>query len=141
MPVTHNPNRLQGIEPSTDLKVVERYTMVDANTINYDLTVTDPNTYARPWGSRFNYVATSPGSQLVTDEFLLGPALHHLDADTSGRKDEPDPEVSDAARRLRLQSRRRQLADLRVDVRDSPAEVIDRVALAGCGVVALVGEQ
>ena len=53
VPVTHNPDRLQGIEPSTDLKVVERYTMVDANTINYDLTVTDPNTYARPWRVAF----------------------------------------------------------------------------------------
>ena len=53
VPVTHNPDRLQGIEPSTDLKVVERYTMVDANTINYDLTVTDPNTYVRPWRVAF----------------------------------------------------------------------------------------
>jgi len=38
----------------------------------------------------------------VTDQFLLGPALHHLDADASRRKTEPDPEISDAAWRLGL---------------------------------------
>src|SRR5215510_12479401 len=77
----------------------------------------------------------------VTDQFLLGPALHHLDADASRREDEPDPEISDAAWRRRLQSLRPQLADLRIDVRHCPAEVIDRVALARRGLVALVCKQ
>ena len=39
--------RFQGA--SKDLRLVERFTRVDHNTISYRLTVTDPTTYARPW--------------------------------------------------------------------------------------------
>jgi hypothetical protein len=34
---------------SSDLKVSERYSMVDPNVINYEATITDPNVYTRPW--------------------------------------------------------------------------------------------
>ena len=34
---------------STDLHVVERFTRVDANTLDYEFTVTDPNTWTVPW--------------------------------------------------------------------------------------------
>ena len=51
--VIPNPTRLQGITQSEALHVVERYTIVDANTINYEVTVEDPNTYARPWKAAF----------------------------------------------------------------------------------------
>lgn len=51
--VTHSPDRLQGIIQSTALHIVERYTPVDANTINYEVTVDDPNTYARTWKAAF----------------------------------------------------------------------------------------
>lgn len=47
--VTHAPNRLQGITQSEKLHVIERFTIVDANTINYEATIDDPGTYARPW--------------------------------------------------------------------------------------------
>ena len=47
--VTHAPNRLQGIKQSEKLHITERFTIVDANTINYEATVDDPGTYARPW--------------------------------------------------------------------------------------------
>ena len=36
---------------STALHVVERFTRVDADTIDYEFTVTDPNTWTRPWSS------------------------------------------------------------------------------------------
>ena len=32
-----------------ELRLVERFTRLDANTIRYELTVTDPATFARPW--------------------------------------------------------------------------------------------
>ena len=31
------------------LHVVERYTPVDANTISYEATITDPSTFSKPW--------------------------------------------------------------------------------------------
>ncbi len=34
---------------SEQLHVVERYTMRDANTIQYEATITDPKTFSRPW--------------------------------------------------------------------------------------------
>ena len=34
---------------STDLHVEERFTRVDANTLDYEFTVTDPNTWTVPW--------------------------------------------------------------------------------------------
>jgi hypothetical protein len=51
--VTHSPDRLQGITHSEALRVVERYTPVDANTINYEVTIEDPNTYSAPWKAAF----------------------------------------------------------------------------------------
>jgi len=38
---------------SDSLHVVERYTMLDANTINYEATLEDPDTYTKPWKIRF----------------------------------------------------------------------------------------
>jgi hypothetical protein len=35
------------------LHVVERYTMLDANTINYEATLEDPDTYTKPWKINF----------------------------------------------------------------------------------------
>jgi hypothetical protein len=41
--------RMRGIPQTESMRVVERFTRVDANTINYSVTVTDPKVYARPW--------------------------------------------------------------------------------------------
>ena len=35
--------------------MVERFTFVDENTLNYALTVDDPETYAEPWTVAFPY--------------------------------------------------------------------------------------
>jgi hypothetical protein len=41
--------RIKGIPQSTSLHLVERFTRVDANTINYEVTVDDPEVYTKPW--------------------------------------------------------------------------------------------
>lgn len=38
---------------SEDIHVVERYTPVDSNTINYEATITDPKVFTRPWKIAF----------------------------------------------------------------------------------------
>jgi hypothetical protein len=40
---------MRGIGQSEQLHVVERFTIVDANTINYEVTIDDPKIYTRPW--------------------------------------------------------------------------------------------
>ena len=40
---------MRGIGQSERLHVVERFTVVDANTIEYEATIDDPETYTRPW--------------------------------------------------------------------------------------------
>ncbi len=41
--------RLRGIPQSEELRVVERFTLLDRDTIRYDVTVADPHAFARPW--------------------------------------------------------------------------------------------
>ena len=47
---------LQG--STKDTRVVERFTRVDADTIKYEFTVTDPNSYTQPWSATFPLVRT-----------------------------------------------------------------------------------
>ena len=41
--------RIRGIPQSAALKVTERFTRVDATTINYQVTIDDPKVYTKPW--------------------------------------------------------------------------------------------
>ena len=41
--------RIRGIPHSEELHVVERFTRISADTINYSVTVTDPKVYTQPW--------------------------------------------------------------------------------------------
>jgi hypothetical protein len=41
--------RIKGIMPSDKLHVVERFTRVNADTIRYEVTIDDPNTFTKPW--------------------------------------------------------------------------------------------
>lgn len=41
--------RIKGIPQSEQLHVVERFTRVDQNTINYEVTIDDPKMYTQPW--------------------------------------------------------------------------------------------
>ena len=45
---------------SENTRMVERFTLVDANTIDYELTVEDPTIYTRPW--RMNYPLRRAGT-------------------------------------------------------------------------------
>ena len=45
--------RVKGIPQTEALHVVERLTRVDANIISYEVTVTDPNIYTKPWTVKF----------------------------------------------------------------------------------------
>ena len=42
---------------SEDMKVIERFTRADENTINYEFTVIDPTTYTSPWGGEVPFEA------------------------------------------------------------------------------------
>ena len=41
--------RIRGIPQSDAMRVVERFTRVDADTINYAVTIEDPKVYSKPW--------------------------------------------------------------------------------------------
>jgi hypothetical protein len=41
--------RMRGIPQSDAMHVLERFTPVDAKTIDYTVTITDPKVYTRPW--------------------------------------------------------------------------------------------
>jgi hypothetical protein len=41
--------RIKGIRQSESLHVVERFTRIDKDTISYEATIDDPNTFTRPW--------------------------------------------------------------------------------------------
>ena len=52
-----------GGTPTSDaLKLTERFTRINANTINYELTIDDPKTYTRPWKVGFP-ITQEPGYQ------------------------------------------------------------------------------
>ena len=42
-----------GNPTSEALRLVERFTLLDANTLQYEVTVSDPRTWVRPWTVRF----------------------------------------------------------------------------------------
>jgi hypothetical protein len=41
--------RIRGVPHSEALRLVERFTRVDAETISYEVTIDDPNVYTKPW--------------------------------------------------------------------------------------------
>jgi len=56
---TINFRRETSLQGSTaDTRLVERFRRVDAETIRYDFTVTDPNSYIRPWSAMVPLVRT-----------------------------------------------------------------------------------
>jgi hypothetical protein len=66
---------------SDQLHVVERYTMLDANTLSYEARLEDPKTYTKPWTIRLQLDRdTHPGARITEDECLEGAdgRWHHV---------------------------------------------------------------
>jgi len=53
----------QNANPDT-FQITERFTRVDANTLNYEFTVADPNTWTRPWTARIPWIKIDPKEQM-----------------------------------------------------------------------------
>jgi hypothetical protein len=57
---------------SDQLHVVERYTPVDAKTIDYEATLDDPKVYTKPWTMKFSIRAEEEGRDIMEFECLEG---------------------------------------------------------------------
>ena len=55
--------RIKGIPHSEALHVIERFTRTDEDTIQYEVTIEDPNVYTKPWKVAFPFTR-DPGAQL-----------------------------------------------------------------------------
>ena len=54
-----------GVFHSTDLRVVERYRLADANTISYEATITDPQVFTQPWTIAYDAFNRAPEGHIL----------------------------------------------------------------------------
>ena len=59
---------------SDDATVVERFTPIDANTLKWSATITDPNVFTRPWTMGWNYVRNRGQATGNVGSGFFGPA-------------------------------------------------------------------
>jgi hypothetical protein len=87
-------DRIKGIPQSEALHVVERFTRISAETINYEVTIDDPPNYSRPWKAAFPLThdekyriyeyACHEGNHAVENVLSNGRASDNANAKTSG---------------------------------------------------------
>ena len=77
--------------PASTVHVVERFTRVGAETIDYAATITDPVRFARPWTVRF-VLSNDPAGRGVTPGHLFEYGCHE-DRPTRTQTDVVDPVV------------------------------------------------
>jgi hypothetical protein len=70
------------------MHVVERFTMVNSRTINYEATIEDPKAYTRPWKVAFSFNRNmQPGYETMEFACIEGNTdLQHYQADEGGKK-------------------------------------------------------
>jgi hypothetical protein len=61
--------------PRPTLRLIERFTRIDAETLDYEFTMVDPVMFARPWTARFP-LTTNQASRGVTKGPLYEYACH-----------------------------------------------------------------
>ena len=73
---------------SDQIRVIERFTPVDSNTITYRATISDPKTYTKPWTIEFPIVRNNrPGYELMEFACVEGEEdLQHYTAGEGGKK-------------------------------------------------------
>jgi hypothetical protein len=73
---------------SDQMHVVERFTMVNSRTINYEATIEDPKAYTRPWKVAFSFARNmQPGYETMEFACIEGNTdLEHYEADEGGKK-------------------------------------------------------
>ena len=63
---------------SDALHVVERFTLVDADTINYEARIEDPKVFTRPWTIAFPFKRGAPGYRLF--EYACHEGNHYMES-------------------------------------------------------------
>jgi hypothetical protein len=64
--------------PSDALHVVERFTIVDADTIDYEATIEDPTVFTKPWKIAFAFTRAKPGYRLF--EYACHEGNHFMES-------------------------------------------------------------
>jgi hypothetical protein len=58
-------NTGHGVFHSADLRVVERYSLVDENTIHYEATISDPQVFTQPWTISYDAFNRAPEGHIL----------------------------------------------------------------------------